>query len=34
MGLVCFIDTSQKDSGDRITTITLGGTIIVVDVNI
>ncbi|CAO3608624.1 unnamed protein product [Cunninghamella echinulata] len=34
MGLMCFIDTSQKDTGDRITTITLGGTIIVVDIDI
>ncbi|KAI8885357.1 hypothetical protein K501DRAFT_180104, partial [Backusella circina FSU 941] len=35
MGLVTFVDSSQKiESGTAITTITLGGTVIVVDIDI
>ncbi|KAI8081280.1 uncharacterized protein BX664DRAFT_366728 [Halteromyces radiatus] len=34
MGLVSFVDSSQKDSSVPSTTITLGGTVIVVDIDI
>ncbi|KAI8337588.1 hypothetical protein BC941DRAFT_352892 [Chlamydoabsidia padenii] len=34
MGLVSFVDSSQKESGGPSTTITLGGTVIVIDIDI